>query len=167
MGSSKYNKILTVVLIIVIIAVIGLLVFLGIDVYKKYYTEKEVENVLSQFESQISNNISNEPVQENIVTNNEVSSPNININDIFSNTDNTDNNNTSNGSSGNSSSGSTVKYKGFDVIGTIKIPAIDIEYPILDQVSLRALETSIGRVYPENSKILCPDATASLITSTH
>jgi len=36
MGSSKYNKILTVVLIIVIIAVIGLLVFLGIDVYKKY-----------------------------------------------------------------------------------------------------------------------------------
>jgi len=153
MGSSKYNKILTVVLIIVIIAVIGLLVFLGIDVYKKYYTEKEVENVLSQFESQISNNISNEPVQENIVTNNEVSSPNININDIFSNTDNTDNNNTSNGSSGNSSSGSTVKYKGFDVIGTIKIPAIDIEYPILDQVSLRALETSIGRVYPENSKL--------------
>ena len=35
MFESKYNKLLTIVLVIVIIAIIGLLVFWGIEVFQK------------------------------------------------------------------------------------------------------------------------------------
>ncbi len=41
MFNSKYSNLLTVLLVIVIIAIIGLLIFIGIDVYRKYYIEKE------------------------------------------------------------------------------------------------------------------------------
>ena len=35
MFNNKYSKTLTVILVIVIIAIIGLLIFFGIDVYRK------------------------------------------------------------------------------------------------------------------------------------
>ena len=38
-------------------------------------------------------------------------------------------------------------YKGFNVVGTIEIPAIDIEYPILQKVSKSSLETSVAMLY--------------------
>ena len=37
----------------------------------------------------------------------------------------------------------TIEYKGYDVIGIVKIPKIDIEYPILE----------IGDIDPENAKV--------------
>ncbi len=41
MFNSKYSNLLTALLIIAIIAIVGLLIFLGIDTYRKYYIEKE------------------------------------------------------------------------------------------------------------------------------
>ena len=38
-------------------------------------------------------------------------------------------------------------YKGFNVVGTIEIPAINIEYPILEKVSKSSLETSVAMLY--------------------
>lgn len=36
-------------------------------------------------------------------------------------------------------------YKGYNVIGLIKIPAIDLEYPILDRTTKTTMATSISR----------------------
>ena len=41
------------------------------------------------------------------------------------------NGNTSQGSNSNQT---TTKYKGFNVVGTIQIPAIDLKYPILEKL---------------------------------
>lgn len=41
MFNSKYSNLLTVLLVVVIVGIIGLLIFLGIDIYNKYYIEKE------------------------------------------------------------------------------------------------------------------------------
>ena len=40
-----------------------------------------------------------------------------------------------------------LKYKEFDVIGLIKIPAIDLEYPILGGTTMKMIDTSIIRFY--------------------
>lgn len=44
MGSNKYSNLLTVLLIVAIVGIIGLAIFLGIDIYNKYYLEKETRN---------------------------------------------------------------------------------------------------------------------------
>jgi len=41
----------------------------------------------------------------------------------------------------------TTKYKEFTVIGTIQIPDIDLKYPILQENSTEALETSVVLMY--------------------
>lgn len=41
----------------------------------------------------------------------------------------------------------TTKYKEFTVIGTIQIPDIDLKYPILQESSTEALETSVVLTY--------------------
>lgn len=138
MGNSKYNKVLTAVLIIVIIVVVGLLLFFGFDVYRKYYIEKEGKEVIGRFEGKM-----NEIVSDGQASEQNVVDPGVDLNSIYENNNNT----TTDPSGGNSSGGTGIKYKGYDVIGTIEIPATKIKYPILDQVSIRALEASIGCIY--------------------
>ena len=45
------------------------------------------------------------------------------------------------------SSKTTIKYKEFDVIGVIEIPNIELKYPILEQNSIKSLETSVVLMY--------------------
>ncbi len=136
MFNNKYNKALTIILIVVIIVIVGLLIFFGIDMYQKYYIEKETGKVVEEFEDHI-NKIS-EPVEDNnnIITN--TVTPDVNINDIYQNNDN------------DSDSNSDVTYMGYTVIGTIEIPAIDIKYLIIpdDEASLNSLNVAIVKLYP-------------------
>lgn len=41
MLDHKYSNLLTVLLVVVIVGIFGLLIFLGVDFYNKYYIEKE------------------------------------------------------------------------------------------------------------------------------
>lgn len=41
----------------------------------------------------------------------------------------------------------TTKYKEFTVVGTIQIPDIDLKYPILEENTTKALETSVVLMY--------------------
>lgn len=43
-----------------------------------------------------------------------------------------------------------VEYNGYHVVGIIKIPAIDIEYPIIDKTSDQAMEVSITKFWGNN-----------------
>ena len=131
MCESKYSKVLTVILVVVIIAILGLLGFLGYDWYQKYFLENDalafVENYTEGTEDE--NN-------EETNTTNEVSNATNPIDSI-------EKTNTVSGSSTNE----MPTYKGFNVVGTIEIPAINIEYPILEKVSKSSLETSVAMLY--------------------
>ena len=131
MFESKYSKVLTVILVIVIVAILGLLGFLGYDWYQKYFLENDalafVENYTEGTEDE--NN-------EETNTTNEVSNATNPIDSI-------EKTNTVSGSSTNE----MPTYKGFNVVGTIEIPAINIEYPILEKVSKSSLETSVAMLY--------------------
>lgn len=143
MFNSKYSKTLTVILIIVIILIVGLLIFFGIDVYRKYYIETAAGEAVGEFQNKV-NQIVTKPPEENVILND--ITPNVDLNTIYQNT-------TSN--SNDSESGTGVTYMGFDVIGTIEIPAIDIEYPIIPeyQNGIKALNVGIVVLYPAGSKI--------------
>ena len=131
MFESKYSKVLTVILVVVIVAILGLLGFLGYDWYQKYFLENDalafVENYTEGTEDE--NN-------EETNTTNEVSNATNPIDSI-------EKTNTVSGSSTNE----MPTYKGFNVVGTIEIPAIDLEYPILEKVSKSSLETSVAMLY--------------------
>ena len=131
MFESKYSKVLTVILVIVIVAILGLLGFLGYDWYQKYFLENDalafVENYTD--EAKDDNNTEDENTAENTTATNPI--------------DSIEKTNTVSGASGNE----IPTYKGFNVVGTIEIPAIKLEYPILEKVSKSSLETSVAMLY--------------------
>ncbi len=133
MFESKYSKVLTVILVVVIVAIIGLLAFLGYDWYQKYFLENEalafVENYTKDASDDNSTENQNTATDDNSTATNPIDSIN--------------RTNTVSGTSGNE----MPTYRGFNVVGTIEIPAIDIEYPILEKVSRSSLETSVAMLY--------------------
>lgn len=124
MFESKYSKVLTVILVIVIVLIIGLLGFLAYDYYQKYVIQGDASNFVDDFEGEFADGEAT----------------------------NTTNNNTETGSltegledpesTGVSAQNKT--YKGFGVLGTMKIPAINFSYPILDKVTKKSIETSVA-----------------------
>lgn len=131
MFNSRYSKVLTVLLIIVIIAIIGILIFMGYDFYRKYYMDKDAQDFIERYDEEMNN------VQNNTIDDPQDTTPTVIDPGAESNT-----------TSGGSSSGSKkYSYKGFGVLGTIEIPKSGIKYPILDTMSVKALETSIVYTY--------------------
>ena len=128
MFESKYSKVLTVILVIVIIAILGLLGFLGYDWYRKYFLEQEALDFVDNYTAEVTDNEDTNTSDENTTATNPI--------------DSIEKTNTVSGS-GNE----MPTYKGFNVVGTIEIPAIDIEYPILQKVSKSSLETSVAMLY--------------------
>ena len=126
MFESKYSKVLTVILVIVIVAIVGLLGFLAFDFIQNYLVTNDAADFVEDFNGQVNSD-------ENITT--------------------ADGNTTSDGSNPfdgleateNASGESTQKtYKGFGVVGTMKIPATNFEYPILEKVTKKSIETAVA-----------------------
>ena len=132
MFESKYSKVLTVILIVVIVAILGLLGFLGYDWYNKYF----VENDALAFVENYTNDVDKDSADNNTVSDDNTEAATNPIDSI-------ERTNTVSGSSGNE----MPTYKGFNVVGTIEIPAIDLNYPILQKVNKSSLETSVAFLY--------------------
>lgn len=134
MIESKYGKVLTVILVIVVIGVLVLLGFLGYDVYKKYTSDRTVAEVMNEFSEVIANNTREENVT---VDNTQVVLENIDTGTI---------------TTGDSSSGTShvVQYEGYNVVGTIEIPAIDLKYPILERTTPDSIELAVAILYTAN-----------------
>lgn len=126
-NNSKYSNLLTVILIISIISIIAIFIIIGYNLYRKYYIEKGAAEAVSQFEDLVNNSIQ-EQTQKNEVIGN--------ITGVDENIEETS----------TSSNGKTT-YKGFNVVGTIQIPAIKLKYPILEKVTKKSLETSVAFLY--------------------
>ena len=149
MFESKYSKVLTVILIIVIIAIVGLLAFLGYDYYEKYFTTKQASDFVDNYQSDVTTGDNQE---ENTTTQPE---ENTTENVTLDGLDQTPTNGTSSGSS----SSSKKTFKGYTTVGTMKIPKINLEYPILEKLSTQSLATSIVALYPSADNINQPGNT--------
>ena len=136
MIDKKYNKILTVILVIVVIIIFALLGFWGYETYQKYAQGKDINDALNEFNTVINSN------NGNVIRRNEVVNGNNSNDGNFS--FNLDINETTNGGSSNGNGNKTVTYKGFTVLGTMEIPAIDFKYPVLERATKSSLEASVG-----------------------
>ena len=138
MIENKYGKVLTVVLVIVVIGVLVLLGFLGWDVYKKYTSDKTVAEVMNEFDSVVSNTAvladGNSTVENTVVE-----LQNVDTGEI-----------TSDENSSGGSSNHVVQYKGYNVVGKIEIPSIDLNYPILERTTPESIELAVAVLYTAN-----------------
>lgn len=137
MFESKYSKALTIVLVVVILVIVILLGCLSYDYIKKYNTSKQASDFVENYEGNITtsnDNSSNENIiQENVTLDSTNETP------ISSSTSGTN-------------SGKK-KYKNFTVVGTMKIPAINLEYPIVEEVTTKSLETALVALYPNGDNL--------------
>ncbi len=145
MSSNKYGKLLTVIIVIAILGIVGLLVFLGIDIYNKYYLEKEASQGVEQFDRIIANRVT-----ENNTTKNDL------IVEIDNNT--VENETTENvivnpyadvpeepsTDTQKPANNGVVYYKGFVQKGTISIPKTGLNCPVLEKASKKAIEVAVG-----------------------
>lgn len=141
MFDSKYSKVLTVILVIVIIAIVGLLGFLAFDFIYKTNSTKQASDFVEDYQGDINTGEQN------------VSESNAQENATLGNIDKIQTGDTT------SSSETKKKYKGFTVVGTMKIPEIKLEYPIVEEVTTKALETALIALYPNGDNLNMPGNT--------
>lgn len=146
MFESKYSKVLTIILIIIIVAIVILLGFLAFDYIHKYNTTKQASDFVENYEGEITTGGTNS---------NDDNKKDEEIENITSNGGEEIEINTS-GNAGGSSSNTKKKYKGFTVVGTMKIPSINLEYPILEEPTTSALNTALIFLFPSSDNLNMP-----------
>ena len=132
MFESKYSKLLTVLLIGGIIIIVGALMFFGVQLVRNYYINKDAADAVERFEGDGKNENKNTNTEENVVTN--TVAPVLGLENIIS-------------GDGSSSDENKKMYKGFPMVGTIEIPAINLKYPVLEEASKSAIEVAVAVYY--------------------
>ena len=132
--NKKYSNFLTILLVVIIIAILVIIGVLGYKYYKTYVTKNSSQDFVDNFVDS-----STDGEKKNKNDNN-----NDNTNDIqYDGIDEGEKTET------DTSTGKKKQYNGFDVAGTIEIPATGLKCPILEQYtySPKALETSVVVLY--------------------
>lgn len=133
---KKYDNILTVILVIAIAATLVLTGFWIYDTYTKNKVDNDALAAIEEFNNQIAQNQQNtieepeEPTEEPTQT------------------EETPANN--NNSSSGTNSGS--KYKNFTILGEIQIPKTKVKYPVLQEMTPKALNTAVSKLYGPRAK---------------
>lgn len=129
--NNKYSRILTIILVILVIGIVGLLVFFGVDTYRKQSLDKEASNMLDEYDDFLDSTGGGDV----FVDNGDV--PTLDAN-LMTNSLTPD-------SSGGSEEG--FMYNGYEVIGKIEIPKTNVEYPILKDTTKNSIEVAIAHLY--------------------
>lgn len=124
-GGRRFFSILLVVISIVVIGLVG---YLAYDYISNYLIAKDAAKTVDEFENQIIVVAVDDENTVDEVTNTTVETP-------------------SNNNNNNTIKTSTVKYKGYNVIGTIQIPKTKVKYPIVDDISTDAMDRAIVMLY--------------------
>lgn len=132
MFESKYSRLLTVLLILGIVLIVAILGTTGFIIMRNGKLKQEAENAVNNFQNEINENEVIENEQTNTTITNEIT-PIITPENLI-------NNNISN----DSSEENKKTYKGFPMVGTIEIPAINLKYPVLEDASKAAIEVAVG-----------------------
>ncbi len=125
MFNSKFNGLLTGLLIAAIIGILILIGFFGWSVYSKYYIDSKAKDMVDTFEQTAGKNENTVEEDGNRAEIGGVAEGN----SIYTN------------GQGNSSK---MTYYGYEVLGTISIPKIDLNYPILENASPQAIKVAVG-----------------------
>ena len=120
------RRFFSILLVVISIVVIGLVGYLAYDYISNYLIAKDAAKTVDEFENQIIVVAVDDENTVDEVTNTMVETPS--------------NNNTNKAST-------TVKYKGYNVIGTIQIPKTKVKYPIVDDISTDAMDRAIVMLY--------------------
>ena len=134
MFNSRFSSLLTVLLIIAIVAIIAILGFLGYSMYNKYYINSEAKEAVDAFQETVGNTSKEIPIKED---DNIIDSENLVIGGVE------EGNSILQGGT-SSSSGKKTTYNGYTVVGTISIPSIKIEYPVLEKVTTKSLKVAVA-----------------------
>ena len=129
--NKKYSNFLTILLVVIIIAILVIIGVLGYKYYKTYVTKNSSQDFVDNF---VDSSTDGQKNNKNNDSTNDIQYDGI---DEGEKTE-TD-----------SSTGKKKQYNGFDVAGTIEIPATGLKCPILEQYtySPKALETSVVVLY--------------------
>lgn len=123
---NKGRKFFSILLIIIITITVALLGYLAYNYISNYILINEAGIIADEFENETQNIITVEIGEENTTTN-EIINSEVTVN--------------------NPQKKVTKKYKGYNVIGTIKIPKTKVNYPIVDSTSSQAMDTAIVMLY--------------------
>ena len=125
--NKKYSNFLTILLVVIIIAILVIIGVLGYKYYKTYVTKNSSQDFVDNF---VDSSTDGQKNNKNNDSTNDIQYDGI---DEGEKTE-TD-----------TSAGKKKQYNGFDVAGTIEIPATGLKCPILEQYtySPKALETSV------------------------
>lgn len=127
MFNSKFNGLLTGLLIVAIIGIVALIIYFGWSVYNRYYLNASAKNIVNSFEEFTGNNKNNNKVEEG--GDKEKIDGVGDGNSIYTNT---------------VTNSEKTKYGGYEVWGTISIPKIKIEYPILEKATPNSIKIAVG-----------------------
>ena len=129
--NKKYSNFLTILLVVIMIAILVIIGVLGYKYYKTYVTKNSSQDFVDNF---VDSSTDGQKNNKNNDSTNDIQYDGI---DEGEKTE-TD-----------TSTGKKKQYNGFDVAGTIEIPATGLKCPILEQYtySPKALETSVVVLY--------------------
>ena len=149
---KKYDNILTVILVIAIAATLVLTGFWIYDTYTKNKVDNDALAAIEEFNNQIAQNQQNtieepeEPIEEPTQT--EETPANNKHSNRTRKQSYINNNNSSSGTNSNSGS----KYKNFTILGEIQIPKTKVKYPVLQEMTPKALNTAVSKLYGPRAK---------------
>ena len=129
---SKYSNLLTIFLIVGIVIIIGAIGVTGFIISRNGNEKQEATKTAENLQEEVTNKNSDNEV--NVDTNTGLIEVEENVL-IDSNTINSTNSNNTT---------SMKLYKGFPMVGTIEIPAINLEYPVLESASKSAIDVSVA-----------------------
>lgn len=131
MKNGAYDKFLSVLLAILIIGIIGTAGYLVYKYYEKYKINTDAEEFLNEFDNYVNgnnNSIDEDPIYDEQLENKAIKEQ------------------TSGGVRGISTNALT--YKGYKVAGKLEMPTVNLQYPVLDQMTdANAIEVSVAIQY--------------------
>lgn len=132
---SRYSKGLTVVLIIVILIVLGLLGYFGYEIITKMNRDRTQQEGVAAVDNAISRKKKRNTVKNTNTDNSSLEIPTLNVTNTQVEDD----------------GDSNIEYfNGYVMAGKIEIPAINLEYPILESRSAGAIEVAVAVSYTQN-----------------
>ena len=127
MFKSKYSNTLTVVLIIAIVVIVIVATILVINVYKKHKNSRDAAIAISDFDSNLEDEVNDIDTQKLIEQDIVESVP----------------------TSNQKGTRKVTYYKNFVMLGYIEIPKIKLRQPILEKETAASLEQSVAIRYPK------------------
>ncbi len=128
---DKGRKFFTILLVMLAIVITVLLGYLAYKYISGYIISKEAAKVVEEFENEVKDIITVEIGMENTIVNN-VEQPTVQNTNVQQTT---------------KAPQTTRKYKGYTIIGTIKIPKTKVSYPIVNSTSPNAMDNAIVLLY--------------------